>query len=141
MKFKSMILMAFFVLSHTSAGARDFDAASTKNKHSSHGKKESNWIHNEGLKAKALSLKTDSLTSSKPILYSASWCGYCSDARDFLIEHNIEFHYFDVEKDKEAGVRYKKSGGQVVPFLVLGDKTLKGFTETAYHQFFEISVH
>ncbi|MCH2189578.1 MAG: hypothetical protein MK188_01470 [Gammaproteobacteria bacterium] len=141
MKFKSMILMAFLVLSHGLASARDHADQTTKNTDQAFQKKVSKGTNIQSLQAKVMSIRVNSRQSKKPVLYSTSWCWYCNDARDFLIEHDIEFDDFDVEKDKEAAARYKKSGGEVVPFLVFGDKTIKGFTATAYHQFFDISVH
>lgn len=66
-------------------------------------------------------------------LFSTSWCGYCTKARNYFRSNNIPFSEYDIEKDKVAARRYKqmttRSG---VPFVLIGNRKIQGFNPAAY---------
>lgn len=71
------------------------------------------------------------------VLYSASWCPHCKDAKEYLTRHNIPFINRDVELDEEAMIdlteKYKSTG---VPVIVLGndEKIIKGFSRKKFEK-------
>lgn len=72
---------------------------------------------------------------AKVEIYVTSWCPYCTKAKAFLRANNIPFIEYDIEKDRAAGQRrtqLESRGG--VPLLVVDDKKLVGFSESAYRQ-------
>ncbi len=64
------------------------------------------------------------------ILYRTDWCGYCKQAATYMQQKSIPF----VEKDIEIAsneAEYKALGGTGgVPFIVFGQKIMKGFSTT-----------
>ncbi|NNF99415.1 MAG: glutaredoxin family protein [Desulfobacteraceae bacterium] len=83
-----------------------------------------------GKKAKPASKATK---YPKVELYSTNWCRYCTKARQFFIARNIPFSEFDIEKNRDAARRMKqltKRNG--VPFVIIGDKSIQGFSEARY---------
>jgi len=76
------------------------------------------------------------------VLYSASWCPHCKEAKEYFKKNNIAYVNRDVEEDSdamEALVETYKS--KSVPVIVFGndEKILKGFKpdefEKAYGEF------
>jgi len=73
-------------------------------------------------------------TSSLPeiILYSATWCGYCTATRHFFKENRIQFTEHDIENTAEGIDGYRKlGGGGGVPLIIIGNKTIHGFDESS----------
>ena len=64
------------------------------------------------------------------------WCGYCKKARAYMRRNGFAFVEYDIEKDRFARAKYRQYGGKGVPLLVMGNKTLRGFTATRYDRFF-----
>ena len=68
-------------------------------------------------------------------LYTTSWCPYCKDARNFFRSRGISFSEYDIEKDEEAARRKNElDGGRGVPFAVICDQKIRGFSTTAYER-------
>lgn len=72
-------------------------------------------------------------------LYSTSRCGYCKKAKAFMRANNIQYREYNIERNSSAKQRYNKMGAKAVPFLVLGEETLQGFSKTSYRRFFGLS--
>ncbi|MBN1473031.1 MAG: glutaredoxin family protein, partial [Syntrophaceae bacterium] len=55
-------------------------------------------------KEKTSADKKEAIQDKNPevILYTTSWCPYCTKARNFFLSRNIPFTEYDVEKDREA---------------------------------------
>jgi len=67
------------------------------------------------------------------ILYTTSWCPYCTKARDFFTARNIDFTEYDIEKDRDAAERKNEldpKGG--VPFAIINGNSIHGYSESAY---------
>ena len=74
--------------------------------------------------------------SGPTTLFSASWCGYCTQAKVYLRTKGIAFRELDI--DTPAGGRaYFEAGGQRgVPLIMADGKRLSGFSTGAYDHFF-----
>lgn len=79
---------------------------------------------------------SQSQTSSRGIvLYVASWCGYCRQARAYLARSGIKYEEVDI--DTPAGkAAFAAAGSGAVPLLVANGEQLRGFSELAYDFFF-----
>lgn len=64
---------------------------------------------------------------SDVVMYSASWCGYCTKARDLLNSQGISFVELDIEQSAAANTEMKSLGGHGVPFFVIKGEVIKGF--------------
>jgi len=66
----------------------------------------------------------------KIIVYSTPSCPYCTFAKNFLKEHNVEFKDVDVSMDPEAAAEMiEKSGQQGVPVIDVDGKIVLGFNK------------
>lgn len=65
-------------------------------------------------------------------IYVTDWCHYCRDAQSYLKSRGIPFTAYDIEKDGAANKRYKELGGGGVPILVIGTKTMYGFSKDRF---------
>ncbi len=74
--------------------------------------------------------------SSGSILFTASWCGYCKQAKAYLSSKGIPYQEVDIES--EAGVRaYAEAGGKKgVPLLAHGAVRVTGFSAHACDEVF-----
>jgi glutaredoxin-like YruB-family protein len=66
--------------------------------------------------------------AKKVIVYSTPTCPFCSMAKNFLKENNIEFTDYDVATDQEKGKEMiDKSGQTGVPVLDIEGTIIVGF--------------
>lgn len=56
-------------------------------------------------------------------VYGAHWCPDCRRSKMFLGEHQIPYHWVDIEQDKEAEqfVIGKNDGKRIIPTILFGD--------------------
>lgn len=65
-------------------------------------------------------------------LYTASWCGYCRQAKAYLASQKINYREVDIETE-DGMVEFSQAGGSgSVPLLVAGKESLQGFSPEAY---------
>ena len=60
---------------------------------------------------------------SELTVYGAHWCPDCRRSKQFLGEHQIPYHWVDIEQDK-AGEQYvveKNNGKRIIPTIVFAD--------------------
>ena len=76
--------------------------------------------------------KTMPGTGSGLTMYATSWCGYCKQARAYFARKNIRYTEVDVEKSPEGNQRFKQLGGKGVPLIVMGNKTMRGFSVESF---------
>jgi glutaredoxin len=69
----------------------------------------------------------DSPTSTV-ILYSASWCGVCKQARAYFQRQGISYREFDVERTARGREDFRKLGGTGVPIILIGRQRMNGFS-------------
>ena len=74
--------------------------------------------------------------SGPTTLFSASWCGYCTQAKVYLRTKGIAFRELDIDTPA-GGCAYFEAGGQRgVPLIMVAGKRLSGFSTGAYDHFF-----
>jgi len=65
-------------------------------------------------------------------LYTASWCGYCRQAKAYLASQKINYREVDIET-QDGMVEFSQAGGSGgVPLLIAGKESLEGFSPEAY---------
>lgn len=62
------------------------------------------------------------------VMYGASWCGYCRQARNYFQQNGIRYVEYDIEKNERARRAYDSIGGNGVPVILVGDKRMNGFS-------------
>jgi glutaredoxin len=75
-------------------------------------------------------------SSVSVLMYSASWCGYCQQARNYFHKQNIPFTEYDVEKSSRGRSDYRKLGGHGVPIILVGDKRMNGFSVAGFENLY-----
>ena len=64
------------------------------------------------------------------IVYGASFCKWCTNVKDFLINREIEFKYVDIQEDKEAWDKVNSVHNfKTIPQVFKGDAYVGGFNE------------
>jgi glutaredoxin-like YruB-family protein len=67
---------------------------------------------------------------AKVIVYSTSWCPWCSRVKDFLKEKKIPFKDINVENNPEAAQEMANKSGQMgVPVIDIDGTIIVGFNE------------
>jgi glutaredoxin len=66
------------------------------------------------------------------ILYSASWCGYCTKARAHLDSEGIDYDLRDVDNDAIGRELREKTGRGGIPVLDFSGEILRGYSADAY---------
>ncbi|MBU5668720.1 glutaredoxin family protein [Peptoniphilus sp. MSJ-1] len=64
---------------------------------------------------------------SKVTVYTSNTCPYCTMAKDYLKEREVEFDEKNVQTDKEARNELMAMGYTGVPVIVVGDEQIVGF--------------
>jgi glutaredoxin-like YruB-family protein len=64
----------------------------------------------------------------KVTVYSASWCGFCHMAKEYLKSKNVAYKDIDVDKNPDAAKYIVSKTGQAgIPVLEIGDAVIVGF--------------
>lgn len=69
--------------------------------------------------------------SAPVVMYTTSWCSYCSRARALFDRKGVA--YVDIDVDSVEGARaemQQRSGRTSVPQIFVGDRHLGGFDDT-----------
>jgi glutaredoxin len=82
-------------------------------------------------------LSGTSTSTSTVVLYSAVWCGYyCNKAKSYLAGKGITYEEIDIDTN-DGGVAFAQAGsGEGVPFLVVGNQSIQGFSDIGYDGLF-----
>lgn len=72
-------------------------------------------------------VRSSEVETSKVIMYSTSWCGYCKKARAMLRQRQVEFTELDIQANQQAKRDYDRLGGKGVPLIVIGSTAIAGF--------------
>ena len=76
---------------------------------------------------------------AKTIVYSTQTCPWCTVAKDFLKENNIEFEAKDVAEDEAAKAELMQKSGQLgVPMLDIDGTIIVGFDKEAIKKALDI---
>lgn len=76
-------------------------------------------------------------SGNKVVMYSTSWCGYCKKARQYFKSKGIAFKEYDIEKNKKAKRKYDRLGGQGVPLILVGKKSMRGFSVSRFNKIYK----
>lgn len=60
------------------------------------------------------------------LVYGTRWCGDTKRARLFFESHNIDYHFIDIDQDKngERIVREVNEGSRSVPTIIFSDGSI-----------------
>ncbi|MBA3996232.1 MAG: hypothetical protein C0489_06520 [Candidatus Accumulibacter sp.] len=73
----------------------------------------------------------------KVVLYRTAWCGYCKREATYMQQKHIPFVERDIEANPAHKAEYSRLGGKgPVPFTVFGTRTLQGFSESAFDNYY-----
>lgn len=70
--------------------------------------------------------------ANRVVMYGASWCGYCRQARTYFQRNGIRYVEYDIEKNARARRAYDAIGGNGVPVILVGDKRVNGFSVESF---------
>jgi len=71
----------------------------------------------------------------KVAIYSTPTCHFCSLAKDYFTENNIQFDAFDVASDLARRKEMVEKSGQLgVPVITIGDEVIVGFDKPRIDQ-------
>jgi glutaredoxin len=80
------------------------------------------------------------LADNEVEIFTTSGCGYCKKAVAFLKANHIPFILHDIEKDPGAKKRMRALGGRGdVPFAIINDQEINGFSEDTYKRVLGLS--
>ncbi|NLY09470.1 MAG: glutaredoxin family protein [Tissierellia bacterium] len=68
------------------------------------------------------------------VVYTSSTCPYCTMAKDYLNQKNVEFVEKNVQIDAEARNELMAKGHSGVPVIVIGDEEIVGFDRARIDQ-------
>ena len=71
-------------------------------------------------------------------LFSATWCGYCTQAKAYMQAKSIGYREVDIDTP-DGGRAYLEAGGaRGVPLLMADGRRIQGFSAGAYDNFFAV---
>lgn len=80
--------------------------------------------------------KSDTDVGKQVVMYSASWCGVCQQAKRYFAEKGIKYTEYDVENSAVGKAEYKKLGATGVPVLLVGDRRMNGFSIEGFEKLY-----
>lgn len=76
--------------------------------------------------------RMDDFQSGEVLLYSATWCGYCTKARKHLDRAGVAYKILDVDNGAIARELKEKTGRGGVPVLDFEGEILRGYSASQY---------
>jgi glutaredoxin 3 len=71
---------------------------------------------------------TMSTTTTKPIIYSATWCGFCHAAKQYMDKLGVAYDDRDVDSNPDfASESVEKSGQRGIPVIDIDGEIIVGF--------------
>lgn len=65
------------------------------------------------------------------ILYTTTWCGYCTKTKTLLDGMGVAYVEVDVERSSEGRRQFEALGGRGVPLLKIGENVVRGYNPEA----------
>jgi len=81
--------------------------------------------------------KDDERQAKKVIMFSATYCPNCLNAKQFLSTQGIPFMEFDIEKSAAARSYFDKLGGRGTPFLLVNNHPIQGFNQAEFWRYYK----
>lgn len=72
--------------------------------------------------------------SQQVTMLSASWCRYCTRARNWLVARGVSYCEYDIEHSAAGSARYAASAVKVIPQIFVADRLIVGFNEDELEQ-------
>jgi len=73
----------------------------------------------------------------KVVMYTATWCGICKQAKKYFIKNDIPYVTYDVENSKIGKIDFKLLRGRSVPVIIVGNKRMNGFTVSRFDKLYK----
>jgi glutaredoxin len=73
-------------------------------------------------------------TSTRIVLYSADWCGWCKKAQRHLDAAGVDYELRDIDIPENLDDLVAKTGQKGIPVLEVGGKVVTGFSPGQYDQ-------
>ena len=61
------------------------------------------------------------------VLYTTTWCHYCTETKRLLNEMGVAYQEFDIEHSEPGRERFEALGGRGVPLLTIGKTVVRGY--------------
>lgn len=103
----------------------------------------------EGIKTKAVDLKINTYTAvevtplierlgrdDKVVIYTATWCGVCTKAKQYFRDKNIPYIAYDVENSPVGRLYFKSLRAKSVPVIIVGRNRMNGFTPATFDKLY-----
>ncbi len=74
---------------------------------------------------------------NKVVMYTATWCGICKQAKKHFIKNNIPYVAYDVEHNRVGKIDFKLLRGRSVPIIIIGNKRMNGFTASRFDKLYK----
>ena len=93
-----------------------------------------NSIHSQTLLSGGASpQKAAAKSSTKVVIYTASWCGYCKRAKALLAQRGVNYTEYDVETSSQGKRDYERMSGSGIPITMIGNVRINGFEEGTFN--------
>jgi len=73
----------------------------------------------------------------KVVMYTATWCGICKQAKKHFIKNNIPYVTYDVENSRVGKIDFKLLKGKSVPIIIVDNKRMNGFTTSRFDRLYK----
>ena len=70
------------------------------------------------------------------VLFSASWCGYCTQAKAWLAGRGIGYQEVDIDTPDGLALMAQVGGGRGIPLLLADGQSVRGFSPAIYERVF-----
>ena len=77
------------------------------------------------------------LDTSRPVIFTAVWCGYCTRAKSYLAEKRIPYQEYDIDTPDGMRAYVEAGGGRGVPVMLWNNQKVQGFSRPAYDALFK----
>ena len=71
-------------------------------------------------------------TSAGIVLFSASWCGYCRQAKAHLAQRAVNYRDYDIDTPEGKAAFVHAGGGGGVPLLIKNGEKVRGYSREGY---------
>lgn len=93
-----------------------------------------NSVHSQAqLSGGATPQKAAAKSSTKVVIYTASWCGYCKRAKSLLTARGVNYTEYDVETSSQGKRDYERMNGSGIPITMIGNVRINGFEEGTFN--------